>query len=177
MAVIGDDPIEILNHVLITNWNHGSATGVDGRRRVVRGINPIRADDINQLRYTIWRICDFLSQDIEVNQNVRLPYIPRETFISNGTANVSNINSSLRAASNIGTNYVDIFPPVGYEMYHLKGAFASLRMANFGGGDDARKTAYTNIVRMHDRVRVMAGINYTRPGTTTNINYLMIWSR
>lgn len=79
--------------------------------------------------------------------------------------------------SNFQYNYVDVYPPEGYDLSQLAGFMPSINAIDFNGdvnGDDFLYCQYKNWpVNAPDRIRIIC--SNTETGAPTKVNWMAVW--
>ena len=72
-------------------------------------------------------------------------------------------------------NFIDVFPPAGYDMSHLELFMAGIGVIHFGGRVDLNDSLRCQWERRNDRVRACA--QNTEQRAKPAINWVAIWSK
>lgn len=76
---------------------------------------------------------------------------------------------------NFTRNWVDIYPPAGYNIYHLKGFIPSVGEINFSGDVNGDDTFWCNYQVDYTAGKVRVVCNNSESRARSIINYLAIW--
>lgn len=76
---------------------------------------------------------------------------------------------------NFTRNWVDIYPPAGYNIYHLKGFIPSVGEINFSGDVNGDDTFWCNYQVDYTAGKVRVVCNNSESRNRSIINYLAIW--
>lgn len=72
-------------------------------------------------------------------------------------------------------NWVDIYPPSGFNIYHLKGFVPSIGEINFSGDVDGNDTLWCNYQVNYTAGKIRVVCNNSESRARSIINYLAIW--
>lgn len=184
MAQIGDSFNTIINALVPgSNWSSGSDKGIDGKRRVRKGDDQVKVEDVNELRDAIYNFATIAAQGVDLN----MPTLAFKTDISlrqafslpnwrvlSGAARVTNAAEGW-GGSDLSHNYFDLYPPTGYTMQNLVACTCSVGAIFFNGdvnGDDSFWCIYHYY---SNRIRFICNNSENREPAI--INYLTLWSR
>lgn len=76
---------------------------------------------------------------------------------------------------NFTRNYVHIYPPTGFNIYHLKGVIPSIGEINFSGDVNGDDTLWCNYTVDYTNARITVACNNSESRARSIINYLAIW--
>lgn len=78
---------------------------------------------------------------------------------------------------NFTVNYAYIYPPAGYNIYHLVGFVPSVGEINFSGDVDGNDSFWCNYQVQYTNDRIAVACNNSENRSRSIINYLAIWKK
>lgn len=93
--------------------------------------------------------------------------------ITNDSQIVSSFTTLGDYSSDFTKNYVDVLPPAGYTMAHLKGVLPSIALMHYAGEVDDNDTTWCKWQVQSDKIRIICGNREQRAAPT--VSYMIIW--